>query len=261
MSLDHDNEFVKSQSITRDGFLGGRLTLKQPKTGFRAGIDSVLLGASLAANSRTLLDLGSGVGTASLCALTNNNQLSAVLAENNDAMRLLCADNIENNGFADRARSLQVDVAASGKIREAAGLVTDHFTSVIANPPYFDSAAGTRAPVADRAAARHMVDDALDSWVRTAAASAAPRGEVIFIYRADGLPQLLTAFTRRFGDITVLPVASRPETDAMRILIRGIKGSRAPMQLRSPLVLHGETGDTFLPDVDAIFRGKGLLHW
>lgn len=261
MSLDHDNEFVKSQSITKDEFLGGRLTLNQPKTGFRAGIDSVLLGASVAANSRTLLDLGAGVGTAACVALAHNEALFALMVENNNEMRSLCAQNLTENGFAGRAETMDLDVIASGKIRTAAGLKTDHFTSIITNPPFFDSHTGTKAPKADKASARHMSEGTLDNWVRTAAASAAPNGEVIFIYRADGLSQLLSAFAQRFGNVTLLPIAPRPDTDATRLLIRGIKGSRKPMALRPPLVLHGATGHAFLPEINSIFRGSAVLHW
>lgn len=241
--------------------MGGKITLAQPKTGFRAGLDSVLLGASVAANSRTLLELGSGVGAAALTALTHRPELCALLVERNPDLLTLAHQNIEHNDFANRAGTLLLDVTAEGKQRTKAGLKTDHFSTIIANPPYFDAGGGTQAPEKARAAARHMHAEDLDKWVRTAAASAAPRGEVIFIFRADGLAELLDAFTRRFGAITLLPIVPRTGEDANRVLMRGIKGSRAPMVLKSPLVLHGAEGRTFLPQVDAIFRGKDVLHW
>jgi tRNA1(Val) A37 N6-methylase TrmN6 len=54
--------------ITQDGFLGGRLTLAQPKDGYRAGIDPVLLAAACPAKQgEDVLELGCGVGVASLC--------------------------------------------------------------------------------------------------------------------------------------------------------------------------------------------------
>jgi len=261
MSLDHGAGFVKSQTTTRDAFLGGRITITQPKSGFRAGLDTILLGASVAADSRTLLDLGSGVGTAALTALTHNIRLEALLAEKNPQMLALARENILHNNLGERALAVELDVTAAGDVRSAAGLKTDYFSTVIANPPFFDAAGGTKAPETGRADARHMHEDALDKWVRTAAASAAPRGEVIFIYRADGLTELLKAFSARFGAITVLPIVPRSDGDANRILLRGIKGSRAPLVLKSPLVLHGAEGHGFVADIDAIFRGNGVLHW
>lgn len=241
--------------------MGGRINITQPKSGFRAGLDSVLLGASVAVNTSTLLDMGAGVGTAALTALTHEPDLQALLVESNADLLPLTQQNIEHNNFVDRAKILSLDVTATGKQRETAGLATDYFSTIIANPPYFDADSGTKAPEKGRAAARHMHADDLDKWLRTAAASAAPRGEVIFIYRADGLTELLNAFTQRFGAITVLPIVPRQGEDAHRILIRGIKGSRAPMVVKSPLVLHGDEGRAFLPEIDAIFRGKSRLHW
>ena len=80
MSLDQPKAFVKHQSVTRDAFLGGRLTLSQPARGFRAGLDSVLLGAAVSPGRTALLDMGCGVGTAAFVALAHNAGLTATLA-------------------------------------------------------------------------------------------------------------------------------------------------------------------------------------
>src|SRR5690606_27536905 len=72
MSLDQASKIVKQQTLTRDAFLGGRLIVSQPGNGFRAGMDSVLLGAAVSPKSNSLLDLGAGAGTASLVALAHN---------------------------------------------------------------------------------------------------------------------------------------------------------------------------------------------
>ena len=54
--------------LTHDAFLGGRLRLWQPRQGYRAGMDAVLLSASVPANKgERVLELGCGVGTAILC--------------------------------------------------------------------------------------------------------------------------------------------------------------------------------------------------
>ena len=73
---------TKGTELTRDQFLGGRIIVTQPKNGFRAGLDGVLLAASVRPRSRSLLDLGAGVGTVSLCALADLPQLEATLIEN-----------------------------------------------------------------------------------------------------------------------------------------------------------------------------------
>lgn len=260
MSLDHEADLVKQQTPTCDAFLGGRLQVSQPGHGFRAGLDSVLLGAAVAPAAASLLDLGAGVGAAALVALAQHPARAATLVESDAAVLALAAHNLAANGFADRARVVGCDVTAPGAERRAAGLPADHYSSVIANPPFFDPAAGT-APAAARAAARHMQPADLDLWVRAAATHAAPGGEAVFIHAAASLPALLAAFSRRFGGVTVLPLCPRPDAAATRVLVRGIKGSRAPLTLLASRILHAEAGRGFLPEFDAIFRGRDHLHW
>jgi tRNA1(Val) A37 N6-methylase TrmN6 len=260
MSLAHASDFVKQQSLTRDAFLGGRLIVSQPGNGFRAGLDSVLLGAAVNPDASSLLDLGAGAGTAALVALAHNDALTTTLVEADAEMAALAGHNISANGFAERARLLTLDVTAKGALRAAAGLPADHYASVIANPPFFDPRQGT-APATGRAAARHMQADVLDLWVKAAATSAAPGGEIIFIHAAAALPALLQAFGARFGAITILPLIPREGRPASRILVRGIKGSRAPLTLCASRALHEPTGRSFRPEFDAIFRGTGRLGW
>ena len=260
MSLDEATDLVKQQTLTRDAFLGGRLTVSQPDKGFRAGLDSVLLGAAVSEGSRRLLDLGAGVGTAALVAMAELTGLSGTLVEADPAMAALAALNLGTNGMVDRGKVLQLDLTAPGRVRAAAGLATDHFTTVIANPPFFDPGRGS-APSSERADARHMEDGALDRWVKTAASHAAPGGQVIFIHVAEALPLLLAAFTQRFGAVRVLPLLPRGGEAASRVLVRGIKGSRAPFSLLAARALHEPTGRTFRPEFDAIFRGTARLIW
>ncbi len=260
MSLDHASKIVKHQTLTRDAFLGGRLIVSQPRNGFRAGMDSVLLGAAVGEKSQSLLDLGAGPGTAALVALSRNPALSATLAEADPDAAALAAVNLSGNSMDGRGIVLTVDVTAPGKIRAAAGLPADHFSAVIANPPYYEAGRGT-APSETRAAARHMHAPDLDRWVKTAATHAAPGGEVIFIYPAHHLPTLLGAFDARFGAIAILPLSPREGEPATRVLVRGIKGSRAPLTLLATRALHEPGGRAFRPEFDVIFRGEAGLVW
>lgn len=247
--------------LTRDRFLGGKVNVFQPQQGFRAGLDTVLLAAAISSRSERLLDLGAGVGTAGLCALADLPQLEATLAELQVDLADLAARNISDNGFASRAFVVRTDVTAPGARRQADGLIPDHYSTVIANPPFFDASAGTKAKGDARATARHMPAQDLDKWVKCAATCAAPGGEVIFISPAAMLPALLKSFGARFGALCILPIAPRPGLDASRILIRGIKGSKGPMRLLPSLILHEAEGNHFAADIDPIFRGNSRLHW
>jgi tRNA1(Val) A37 N6-methylase TrmN6 len=261
MSLDQPTQFVKHQTVTRDAFLGGRLTLSQPRHGFRAGMDSVLLGAAVADGCESLLDLGAGVGTAALVALALGRATRADLVERDLPTADLATGNLVENGLAERGRVLPLDIIAKAADRRAAGLGDNAYDVVIANPPFFGEGQGTLAPEGARAGARHMAGEALDVWMRCAAGCARANGTAIFIYPAQGLVPLLVAFQRRFGAVTVLPMTPRPGEAASRILVRGIKGSRAPLRLLASRAMHGAEGNGFSPEFDAIFRGLAALDW
>jgi tRNA1(Val) A37 N6-methylase TrmN6 len=259
MSLDQTPDIVKCQSTTRDAFLGGRLSVLQPREGFRAGLDSVLLGAAVRPGAATLLDLGAGVGVAALVAIADNPALSATLVEADAGLAALATANLAANGCAARAKVLQADVTAPGAARLAAGIRPDAYEAVIANPPFFEH--GTEAPHPARAGARHMRGAGLGQWVRAAVTAVAPKGEVIFIHLAESLPVLLAGFEGRLGAITVLPLLPRPGQPASRVLVRGIKGSRAPLTLLASRALHEATGHRAAPEFEAILRGNGRLVW
>lgn len=235
--------------------------MSQPRHGFRAGLDSVLLGAAVAPGSPWLLDLGCGVGTAGLVAMSHWPDMVATLADRDEDILALTRDNAAANGFAARTTVLAVDVTAKGAERHAAGLAENAYASVIANPPFFDAGAGTLAGEPGRAGARHMDPATLDLWIKTAAGCATPGGEVIFVYPVESLSPLLAGFTQRFGAVTVLPLTPRPGLAATRVLVRAIKGSRAPLTMLASRALHGDEGRGFLPEFDAIFRGEARLVW
>jgi tRNA1(Val) A37 N6-methylase TrmN6 len=261
MSLDHSTAFVKRQTWSEDAFIGGRITVSQPQKGFRAGLDSVLLGAAVRAEATTLCDLGAGVGTAALVALAHNPGLHATLVELQPELSALSSANLERNGFAARGIVIACDVTAPGPVRLSSGLKPNCYDSVIANPPYFEAGGGTPAPDSGRAKARHMPKDAIEVWLRAAAGLAAADGEAVVIYPAAGLADVLAAFGSRFGAITILPLAPHPEAAATRVLVRGRKGSRAPLQLLATRPVHAAPGGERTTLFEAILRGSARLDW
>ncbi|AVX05227.1 tRNA(1)(Val) (adenine(37)-N(6))-methyltransferase [Maritalea myrionectae] len=261
MSVDHPQGKVKHHCVTSDAFLGGKLSVCQPEKGFRAGVDSVLLGAAVDDAPKTLLELGAGVGVASMTALTYCPGLTALLAEIDDEIVDLGKQNLRHNGYVDRAKYCQIDIMAPGPERVTAGMVQDHFDSVIANPPYFDEKTVSlpNDNYGKRAHAHGI--DCLERWVKAAVSCARAGGEVIFIHRAAELQKLMKYYDRRLGNITILPIVSRPGQQASRVLVRGYKGSKAPCKLLSPLSLHGTEGRKFTPQLQAILMGNDKLHW
>ena len=51
------------------------------------------------------------------------------------------------------------------------------------------------------------------------------------IWRADGLAEVLAALDRGFGSVAILPVHGEAQAPAIRVLVRAIKGGRAPLSI------------------------------
>jgi tRNA1(Val) A37 N6-methylase TrmN6 len=143
--------------------------------------------------------------------------------------------------------------------RRAVGLVPVSFDHALMNPPFHDRAR-VRASPDDLRARAHVLEEAgLDAWFRAAAALVRPRGTLAAILPADRLPDVLAACDGRFGGLAVLPLHPRADEAAVRVLVRGVKGSRAPIRLLPGLVLHGESGPSFRPGLVAILRDGAPL--
>jgi SAM-dependent methyltransferase len=94
-----------------DTFLDGRVRVVQPDSGFRAGLDAVMLAACVPAQSgQAALELGSGVGTASLCLAARVPQLVLTGVEIDAGLAKLAQGNAAANG-AD-ARFVAADIFA-----------------------------------------------------------------------------------------------------------------------------------------------------
>jgi tRNA1(Val) A37 N6-methylase TrmN6 len=245
-----------SADFTDDAFLGGRIVVRQSRRGYRAGIDSVLLSASTPeAFSGRLLDAGSGVGTVGLCVAARCSGADVALVERQPELLAFARWNIEANGFTPRVRAALADVT---DFAETDDLRAGSFDRLLANPPFHDEGRGTPAPDASKAASHAMGVDDLASWVRFLARMAAPGAVASVIHKAQALPSLLTAFEGRFGALRLLPIHSRAEAPALRVIVSGVKGSRAPLQMAPPFILHMPDG-AFTPAAQAIFRDGAAL--
>ena len=248
-------------AVTRDVFLGDRLSLNQPLQGYRAGVDAVLLAASVRFETGTgtrVLDAGAGVGTVGLCIAARLPEASVILYERAPELINLARTNIAENGLSARVAAIAGDVAISSDHLAALGLQPESFDWAVANPPVHDVEAGTRAAHPLKAGSHAMAADDLDTWVRYMARMLRPGGRAAMIHKAEALSRILKCYEVRFGGITVLPVMARAGEPAIRVLVEGTKGSRAPLQLKSPFVLHG-AGQGFTPEAEAILRQGAAL--
>ncbi|MDT8857248.1 methyltransferase [Paracoccaceae bacterium Fryx2] len=241
--------------LTDDAFLGGRLRLWQPRRGYRAAADPVLLAAAVTARpGQSVLDLGCGAGTAVLCLGARVPGLVLAGIELQPAYADLARRNAARNAMA-----LEV---GTGDIAALPAALRRGFDHVIANPPFY-APGGSPSPDAGRdTALRQQVSLAL--WVEVAARRLNPGGWMTLIVATAALPQVLAALPDSVGSAAVLPVAARQGRPATRVILQARKGGRAPFRLLAPFILHaGATHDgdrdSHTPEASAVLRGSGDL--
>lgn len=245
-----------SEPLTCDGFLGGKLSLWQPRAGYRAGVDPVLLAASVRARpGERVLDLGCGAGAAILCLAARVSGLSLAGVE----LQRAYADLAARNGRG------MLEVFHADIAQLPAALRQRQFDHVIANPPYFEVRRRRAGQDSSREAAIGETTP-LATWVKIAAQRLGPKGCAHFIHRAERLPELLTAMAQRLGSIEVLPITPREGRLADRVIVRARKNGRANFKLHAPLVMHEgprhvRDGDSYTPRVAAILREGAALEF
>lgn len=251
---------LQDEALTQDGFLGGRLTLLQPSKGHRAGSDAVLLAAAAPAEiSGRAVDVGAGVGAAGLALAMLRPGLAFGLVENDPMLLALARKNLVANGLAARGAVYEADVL-DPQSRGACGLAEASAGLVISNPPFFEPGRVRLSPEAGKRTAYALPAGAtLEAWIAACLALLAEGGLFIMIHRPDALARILAALDRRTGEITLLPIHPQAGKPAVRLLLRAKKGSRGPLAIAPPFVLHA--GHSFTPEAEAVHRGTALIAW
>jgi tRNA1(Val) A37 N6-methylase TrmN6 len=247
-------------AITQDAFLGGRLTIGQPVGGPRAGLDAVFLAAACPAKAGdSVLEAGAGSGIVSLAVARRVAGVAVTGVEIDPRLAGLARHNAEANDLAQAARFIEGDVTWPSSRFEALGIVPSGYDHVLANPPFL-TAGEARLPADPMLRRAHAAEPGeWEGWVRFLAAFARPKGSVTLIHRADTLGRLLPLLERRFGGLVLFPLFPRRGEPATRIIIRGIKASRASLTIREGLVLHRAEGG-FTEAAQAILRDGAPLE-
>ncbi len=237
--------------LTEDLLLGGRVRLLQPKGGYRAAIDPVLLAAAVPAQAgERVLDLGCGTGAAALCLAARLSDVRVTGLELLPEIAELAGRSAVLSGLDGRVAVLCGDVRSPPP-----ALADARFDRVMMNPPFHP--AGGHTPSADaRKAVAHgesAGDATLADWVRAALRLMTARGTLTLIHRADRLGEVLALLDGRFGGTVVFPLWPKAGEPAKRVIVQARRNARAPLTLSAGLVLHRPDG-VFTDAAEAVLR-------
>lgn len=229
---------MTSAAETTDRLLGGRVEIRQPRSGFRVSVDAVLLAAAVSLEQgQRALDVGCGAGGATLCLASRLPHAELLGIDRDTQMTDCLRGNILANGFENRVATETMDVADG---------VSDHlrgaFDHVFSNPPYLPPDRADSRAVADGVGAATIESVPFAAWLAFMTACCKPKGRLTIVHRADRLEALLAAFVEVAGEIRVFPIWPRAGAPAKRVLITARVDVQTPTALCPGLVLHGEDG-------------------
>ena len=131
---------------------------------------------------------------------------------------------------------------------------------MVTNPPFFDAHAVRASPDEGKARAHVLPRARLVDWIQASLAMLAPGGRFVMIHRPEALAMILAAIGNRLGALALLPVHPTGGANAHRLLVSGVKGSKAPLRFAPGLALHGADG-RLTAEADALHRGERLIDW
>ncbi|MBF9195461.1 tRNA1(Val) (adenine(37)-N6)-methyltransferase [Microvirga terrestris] len=242
--------------ITQDLLLGGRAHLAQPAKGHRAGTDAVLLAASAPVKpGDVVMDVGAATGAVGLMVAVREKNARFVFVEHDPELADLCRRNCLDNDV--QGEVVVADVLDRGA-RHAAGLMPESADLVLTNPPFLEEGQARISPDRGRAAAHALPAGGLEAWLKACTGLLKPKGRLVLVHRADRTAECLDILGKGLGGMQlrfVHPSADRP---AIRCLLSGTKGSRAPLAILPPVILNGPDG-RFTPEAEALHRGEASL--
>jgi tRNA1(Val) A37 N6-methylase TrmN6 len=207
-----------------------------------------------------VVDFGAGVGAAGLAVARRAEGIDIVLVERDRRLAELARENALLNRLS--AEVVELDIESGAQDFIAAGLAPDSADVILMNPPFNDPARHRPSPDKSRESAHVATATTLANWIHAARRLLKSGGVLTLIWRADALAEVLGALDRGFGSLALLPVHRDRVTPAIRVLVRAVKGGRAPTAIYAGLILNdasGSAGGNDNPDVQEILAGQALL--
>jgi len=225
--------------LTKDSLFGGRLQIRQSRSGYRFSMDAVVIAnqADINANDR-VLDLGTGCGVISLILAHIHPDITVYGVEIQKNQATIAARNVRDNNLEKRVTILHQDLKTLSP-HQTAGTVD----VVICNPPHIEKFCGRISFNDQLAVSRHEIKITLDDLVKLAKRMLCRSGRLIMIYPAERLVDLID----RMRSCGIEPkkmsiLYTKKNTPAKRILLEGVKGGRPGLAITQPLIIHNADG-------------------
>jgi tRNA1(Val) A37 N6-methylase TrmN6 len=245
--------------------ISGHFRLFQLEKGHRFSTDDVLTawyGTTWCPTARTVLDLGSGIGTVASIAAWRFPAARFVTVEAQSESVALAMKSVEWNGIQDR-----IDIRL-GDFRDANVVRDDEkFDLVLGSPPYFPPGSGIEGDHPQKIACRFEMRGNIADYCTTAAKHLAPAGwfACVFPVTPESQHQRVKAAAKESG-LTIVrwrPVTLREGEPPLLGLFALVRSSDLPPDMRDrtwtepQLIIRTKTGEVH-PEYRAIKLSFGF---
>ncbi|GHU19071.1 methyltransferase [Alphaproteobacteria bacterium] len=220
--------------LTKDYILKGKLSLLQPKHGYRVAIDPVVLSSFVnAKDGQSILDVGCGVGAISLILKLKNPSAQITAVDVDPDICDICVRNSEEN-------SLDIDIINVGIENFHKNLHNKLFDHVVTNPPFFNKRS---ARVSDLKLLANFETMELSDWISCCLKNLKNGGMFYIIHHASRICDILSSLAKKAGATEIIPIFPKDDQDAIRVIVKCKKGSMESTRITSGLILHDKEGN------------------
>lgn len=218
----------------------------QERSAMKVGMDGVLLGAWVdVAKTGRILDIGTGTGVIALMMAQKNNlaQIDAIEIDQ-EAFQEACL-NIQQSAWSDR---INTELCS---FQEFAEQINCKYDLIVSNPPFFTN--GVKAPVENRAQARHSDSLPLDVLISVAAELLRGNGRIALVLPVESLQEITKlADLNKLYISRLCRVKPNPAKPVFRILIE-LTNSECAIQ-ESGLMIEFEKHHDYTPEYKELTR-------
>lgn len=225
------------------------LRIIQSATGFRYGMDAVLLAGFARPRGASVLDLGTGTGILALLMAGINESARVTALEIQPDMADMARRSVELNHLQQRIEVI------CGDLRDHKNLLrAGRYNVVICNPPYTRTDEGSSSPVKSQAVARHEHSCTLDDVAQAGYYALKYGGYMALIIKAQRTVDIFETLRRhKIEPKRARLVCPRRKSPPNLLLVEGIKHGKPGLIWEPPLVVFGDDG-AYTPELKAIYH-------
>ncbi len=227
-------------NLSVDSVLNGKIIVRQPESGYRFSLDSILLANSVhPMPGERIVDLGTGCGIISLVIAYRNRDLTLFGIELQPALAEIANLNVVENKMAD-----QIKIHCEDLKNLQPDSLNGPVDLVVSNPPFIKAGTGRLGPDMEQSIARHEIETSLSDLLKSAYRLLKVSGKMAIIYPANRLVDLLY-YLRCFKlePKWLREVQPKTKISANRVIVHATKNGSPGLKIAPPLIIQGPDGN------------------